>query len=452
MTTRIIGIRHRNKMTKDGENRPTALWILKENDVFYGTEILLQSEQDEIDWSHSQLPIKFRDVSPNDDPKDFLPWQLQWKKIKSDESVEEIPKNHLRKVGKINERLVKVPFEFIGLQSNDTVVMLTGGSGNIFGHLLSRVGEQIGAQVMRVSAARAKEYRLSTKYPEIEYQHMVLSWMYQASPEKFRKLAPRHRAQVEIEELYKLFVDVQDNRIACALRLYQHAKRFAFMHSSVETNEHVTLESRYKQLLASDPVHLALETEEIRIQKEALKIMKSMSMYTRILEPITGIGPRIALRLIASIPDIAAFETSAQFCAFCGVHALGKDDNKMKKGETPPTDRGGFPRRKRGVKCDWKPSLRQAFYLFDGQLNRNPDSGWGARRLQIKNVYREKHPLPVEEILEGGKKVMRYTDSHIQNMARWKTMNKFCRWFFKELKKLEDELDKSETTSTSKAA
>ncbi len=116
----------------------------------------------------------------------------------------------------------------------------------------------------------------------------------------------------------------------------------------------------------------------------------------------------------------------------------------MQKGETPPAARGGFPRRKRGVVCDWKPTLRQALFLFDDQLNRNPGSHWGARRKLIKAAYRVKHPEPVEEVLEGGRKVKRYTDGHIQNMARWKTLNKFSRWLFRELKKLEAELSGAE--------
>jgi hypothetical protein len=452
MKTRTVGVRHRQKMTKEGEARPTALCIAQVGDLSNTIELLLATEQDEIDWAHHELPIKFRDVLPEDDPKNFLPWHLQWKKVKEGESTEGIPATQLRRDGKIIERLRKVPCEFIGAEKGDTIVMLAGGSGNLFAHLLSRVGEEQDMKVMRISAARAKEFRKGTEYEAVENMHQALVWMYELNPSNFRQLQPRHRAQVEIEELYKLFEDVQGDRKSCGLRLYQRAKRFAFTQSHVETSEHVAVEDRYKTLLASDPVHLALETEEKRVEREALKIMESMPIYTRILEGVTGIGPRIALRFIASIPDISAFETEAQFCAFCGVHCLGKDGNKLKKGEVPPTDRGGFARRKRGVICDWKPTLRQALFLFDDQLNRNPKSYWGARRVEIKKGLREKHPVPVEEVVEGGRKVKRYTDGHIQNMARWKTLNKFCRWLFKQLKKLERELDESELDKVSKVA
>jgi hypothetical protein len=448
MKTNVIGVRHRQKMTKENEARPTMLCIAPAGDPSNTRELQLGSEQDEIDWAHGKFPIKFRAARPTDNPKDFLPWHLQWKKVKEDESIEGVPDSHLRKEGKIIERLVKVPSEYTGLKAGDTMVMLAGGSGNLFAHLLSRVGEQIGAKVMRVSAARAKEFRKGTEYAGVEHQHRALVWMYESDPTQFRELLPRHRQQVEIEELYKLFEEVQGDRKSCGLRLYQRAKRFAFTRPEVETSEHVTLEEQYKKMLATDPIHLALEAEEKKIEREALKIMEDMPIYDRVLKPIAGIGPRIALRIIASVPDITAFETAAQFCAFCGVHALGKDGQKMKKGETPPVARGGFPRRKRGVVCDWKPTLRQALFLFDDQLNRNPGSYWGARRVAIKTAYREKHPVPVEMEGEGGKKVTRYTNGHLQNMARWKTLNRFCRYLFRELKKLEIELSKGQDTSS----
>lgn len=452
MKNRVIGVRHRQKMTREGEARPTALSIAQVGDPANTIELLLETEQDEIDWAQGKLPIKFREATPDDNPKDFLSWHLQWKKVKEGESVEEVSPTHLRREGKITERLHKVPCKYVGLEAGDTVVMLAGGSGNLFAHLLSRVGEQIGAKVMRTSASRAKEFRAGTVYGEIENLHHSLVWMYEFSPQKFRQLLPRHRAQVEIEELYKLFEEVQNDRKSCGLRLFQRAKRFAFTQSHVETSEHTAVTERYKALLASDPVHLALETEEKRVEREALKIMESMPIYDRVMKPISGIGPRIALRLIASIPDISAFETDAQFCAFCGVHVLGKDGKKLKKGEYPSDERGGFPRHKRGVVCDWKPTLRQALFLFDDQLNRNPGSIWGAKRLMVKAGLRLKHPVPVEDVNEGGKKVKRYTDGHIQNMARWKTLNKFCRWLFKQLKNLERELRESEASTRSKVA
>jgi hypothetical protein len=452
MKKRIVGVRHRQKKTKEGEARPTVLCIAPVGDPSNTIEISLEDEQDEIDWAHHVYPITFRDVLPRDKPEDFLPWHLQWKKVKEGESIEGIPDSHLRSEGKVTERLTKVPCEFIGAETGDTIVMLAGGSGNLFAHLLSRVGEQMDMKVMRISAARAKEFRKGTEFEPVENLHRALVWMYESDSSGFRQLQARHRAQVEIEELYKLFEDVQNDRKSCGLRLYQRAKRSAYTQPHVETSTHVAVEERHKALLASDPVHLALNMEEERVEDDALKIMKSMPIYTQVLKGVSGIGPRIALRLIASIPDISAFETEAQFCAFCGVHCLGADGNKLKKGETPPTNRGGFPRHKRGVICDWKPVLRQALFLFDDQLNRNPGSYWGSRRVEIKKGLRAKHPVPVEEIVEGGRKVKRYTDGHIQNMARWKTLNKFCRWLFRRLKNLERELDTSKAGEVSRVA
>lgn len=449
---RIIGVRHRQKTTVNGEVRPTALSISAEGSPDATHELLLETEQEEIDWAQGSLPVKYREALPEDKPEDFQPWHLEWKKIPLGESLENFPSHHVRVDGKLRERLHKVPCEFTGLQSGDTVVMLAGGSGNLFAHLLSRVGDKIGAKVMRVSAARAKDFRKGTQYEETKFLHLSLLWMYASSPEKFSQLLPRHLAQVELEELYRLFENVQRDRKSCGLRLFQRAKRQAFTQGGVETSEQVTIQDRYAELLANDPVYLALQSEEKRVERDALKIMEGMPAYDQVLKPVHGIGPRIALRILASLPDITAFETEAQFCAFCGVHALGLDGAKLKKGEIPPTDRGGFPRKKRGTICDWKPALRQAMFLLDDQLNRNPGSDWGAKRKAVKEQLREKHPVPVEVEGENGKKVKRYTDGHIHNMARWKTLNKFCRWLFRELKELEEELGSAERGENVKVA
>jgi hypothetical protein len=449
---RIIGVRHRQKMTQDGEARPTALCVTRAGDPSKNSEILLETEQDEIDWAHGMLPIKFREAASDDKLEDFLPWHLQWKKVKEGELIEGLPKSHIRVDGKLTERLHKVPCEFTGLEKGDTILMLAGGSGDLFGHLLSRVGEENGSVVMRTSAARAKESRKGSAYEKVEFLHIGLVWMYASDSEKFRKLLPRHLAQVEIKEVYLRFADVQEDRKACGLRLYQRAKRDAYLQKGVETSAMVAIQERHKKLLASDPVHLALLTEEKGVEKEALKIMEGMLQYQRIYEPVKGIGPRIALRLISSLLDITAFETPAQFAAYCGTHVLGIDGKKLQKGDIPPTDRGVFPRKRRGVVCDWKPVLRQALYLLDDQFNRNPKSYWGQRRIAIKQAYREKHPVPVQMPNEKEELVWRYTDGHIQKMATWKTLNKFCRWLFKELKKLEAEVSEAERGGISKVA
>lgn len=435
---RVIGVRHRNKMTTEGEARPTALCIAPAGDPANTVELLLENEQDEVDWAHGHLPIAFREATSKDDPADFRPWHLQWKKVKEGESTDNIPKSHLRKVGKIMERLHKVPSECTGYQPGDIIVMLSGGSGNILAHMLSRVGEKIGSSVVRTSAARAKAFRAEFDSSGVENMHTALMWMWVRDPDKFRELLPRHRDQVEVREAYITFEKVQNDRKSCGLRLKQRAKNRVYMGKDSGTEEMLALEERYKEILSSDKVHQALQLEEEIAVKDALKIMKGMPVYHRVLEPISGIGPRIALRLIASIPDITAFETEAQFAAYCGVHVLGLNGKKLQKGETPPAARGVFPRRRRGVDSDWKPVLRQALFLFDEQLVRNPGSHWGQKRADIKAKYRVKHPEPVEEEKDG-RKVKRYTNGHIHKMACWKTLNKFSKWLFRELKKLEAE-------------
>jgi hypothetical protein len=57
MKTNVIGVRHRQKMTKENEARPTMLCIAPAGDPSNTRELQLGSEQDEIDWAHGNQPI-----------------------------------------------------------------------------------------------------------------------------------------------------------------------------------------------------------------------------------------------------------------------------------------------------------------------------------------------------------------------------------------------------------
>lgn len=125
----------------------------------------------------------------------------------------------------------------------------------------------------------------------------------------------------------------------------------------------------------------------------------NLDIYKELFEPIAGVGPMIASRLITAIGDIRRFETDAKLKAFCGVHVLSD---------------GRFPRRRRRETSNWHPHARQALYLLGNQFNRRPNSIWGRKLREYKEKLREKHPGV--EIMDGKKK---YTDVHIHKMAAW---------------------------------
>jgi len=122
--------------------------------------------------------------------------------------------------------------------------------------------------------------------------------------------------------------------------------------------------------------------------------------------------------------------SKANFQAFLGVH-LVQDEQK---------ENWVFPRKRRGARCNWNPTGRQALFLFGEQVNKMPDSKWGQRYRDNKVRLQEKHPEPVVD--ENGKK--RYTKGHIHNMGRWRTLTQFAGWLFKEWTQLEHELSRSE--------
>ena len=64
-TGRIIGVQHRKKQTKEGEARPTILWIEDgaSTEGSSGVQIELQDDLAELDFVHGKLPTLWRAVA-----------------------------------------------------------------------------------------------------------------------------------------------------------------------------------------------------------------------------------------------------------------------------------------------------------------------------------------------------------------------------------------------------
>jgi hypothetical protein len=322
----------------------------------------------------------------------------------------------------------------------------------MFGHLLSVRAEVLGTSVHRVAAATIKSFRDQHELTiDDAHKVLVMMWATQDIKTNFNRLEPRHRDQIRLAEVYRLFINTQRARIACELRLYQKSKREAYTRAG-ETTEFVALKDLYEEHLANDKTHEALLQEEKKWEKEAMSVMQGMSLYTQILENTNGVGVRIALRFLANIPDIKAFPTKAKFQRFCGVTPNGPTGKKLQPGEIPPFVGGVFIRKRRGQTCDYRPPLRQALYLLADQMNRRPGSWWGAKFIDNKKRYREKHPEAIQVevdnmvkdpetgkmVKDGTKLVWRYNNGHIHNMAGWKTLHQFAGWFWFVANRLED--------------
>jgi hypothetical protein len=360
--TRVIGIRHRVKQTAEGAARPTQLAILEKGKK-KAQLVELKTEDDEL---------KF-----------------------------------------ITE----------GVERGDRFAMLLGGSGDRFAFALSRRTEELSGQpsVYRLPPHTFAALRNEDDKDQDPGQ---LAQLLSANPDIFYNVDVREREFILLREAYRARVDAMKARIACEQRL--RSSLIGTVFCSVEGGyPEGTIEEAFDKLKASDAIYLNLEAEEKLREKRVAKIIEKLPVYSRIFEPIKGVGPMIAARLIVAIGDIRRFETESKLTAFTGC--IPDSENRLK-------------RHRRGEVGNYHPEARQALFLLGDQFNRRPDSEWGQVLRTVKTNLRKFHPEPVEVTNAAGKKVKRYTDGHIHKMAIWYTLNTFVRSLWRDWTDLEAEL------------
>ena len=435
---RIIGIRHRVKQSAEGEARPTQIAIWK-NEGF--TSFDLPDETAELDWVKGEFPVEYRKAAKDEDLALFKEHQIKWRKVKKTENIADIPE-HMRKMEeKIWLVADKVPVRFDGLQAGDTVVMVLGGSGDYFAYALSRQAEEVGASIVRVPPFDLKQFRGEDKTDDA--QNLIKLW--QQSPHLFREVEPRDRDNIALRGFFYRFQDAMKARIACEQRLHQQVIGEAFCRADGLFPEG-SIEKAFEALKASDKIFEGLEAEEKKRERAMLKHMQTMEVYTQLLEPVVGIGPRIAARLLVAIGDIRRFADSTRLD---GGTTRGSAKLISYFGEDP---RGGkLRRRRKGELANWHNEGRQALYLFADQCNRRPDSEWGKVLLHYRQVFRAKHPEVIcrtceektgdeirwEDCQKKGHK-RAYNDGHLLTRAKLRVGNKFLEWLWKEWTKLEN--------------
>jgi len=431
-TGRIIGIRHRTKKTKSEEARPTQVAILgklAENPSSPFTTYVhtydLADEMAELDWVRGIFPIEYRTVEPEEDINHFLARHIVWRKLKKDENPDHLPQNLLLKQGKDVLLALKVPIAYDGLMSGDIVAVIMGGSGNyLTGGLAARASE-VGASgsVFRIPAYRLKEKRESLGRTK-DQDALTLAEMAKDQRELFYAVRPADRDLIWLEELLEARTEAMKERIACEQRMRQMMLGRVFRATGADLAG--TIEEQFSKEKANDAILNAAIAEEKRREKDLISHLLKIPIYREIFEPIEGVGPLIAARLICAAKDIRLFPTKAKLKAFCGVHIL---------------EDGRFPRKRTGERANWSPEARQALFLLGDQFNRRPDSEWGQKLLQYKEHFRQVHP---EVETTNGKK--RFTPAHIHKMALWRARTKFVERLFREWWKIEKSHQQSQTS------
>jgi len=436
---RIIGIRHRIKKSAEGEARPTQIAVL-ENGKFEFID--LPDETAELDWVKGEFPVEYRKAAKDEDLTLFKEHQIKWRKVRKSENIADIPE-HMRKMEeKIWLVADKVPVKFDGLQAGDTVVMVLGGSGDYFAYAISRQSEEVDAKILRVPPFDLKQFRGEDKTNDT--QKLVELW--QQSPHLFREVEPRDRDNIALRGYFYRFEDAMKARIACEQRLRQQVIGETFCRADGLFPQG-SIEKAFEELKASDKIFEGQEAEEKKREKAMLKHLQTMDVYTQLLEPIEGVGPRIAARLLVAIGDIKRFADS------------NRNDGGVTRGSAKlvsyfgvdPRD-GKFRRRRSGELANWHNAGRQALFLLADQFNRRPKTHWGMVLLAEKADQRERHPHTIcktcteqtgqvvkwEDCQKKGHK-RAYNDGHILRTAQWQTVTKFLRWLWGAWTKLEDQ-------------
>jgi hypothetical protein len=411
-TNRIIGIRHRTKMTAEQEPRPTEVVILQN-----GVEVArykLEDEQAELDFLLGLLPCVWEDMERWVDQRDLNKMPLRHLKLKAVDADESKISEHYRMVDKKRYRITHYAIGFDGLKAGDTVAMALGGSGDYLAFALARRAEEVGATIIRLPSFALKERRGDGKKDDDAY---LIATLAQEEPSLFYDLRSRDKELIRIREAYFMRIDAMKERIACEQRLRQRFIGQIFCNPAGRFPEGL-IEKQYDELKANDIIFRAMSKEEGQRERELQKLVEASDVWQEVFGDIEGMGWAIASRIIAGVGDIRRFETCPKFKAFCGVHVLSD---------------GRFPRRRQGELANWHPDLRQALFLFGDQANRRPDSVWGKKLREYKVKLRAKHPEVV--VGEGGKK--KYTDGHIHKMALWRTRTKFAEYLYERWKRFE---------------
>lgn len=437
---RIIGIRHRIKKSKEGEARPTqvAVW---EDEKF--RTLNLPDETAELDWVKGKFPVKYREVAQDEDLTQFSKHQIKWRKLKKSEDILLIPEQLRKSEAKIWFVADKVPIEFDGLNSGDIVVMVLGGSGDYLAYAISRRAEEIKAQIYRVPPFDLKQFRGEDKTDDA--QKLIDLW--QQSPDLFREVMPHDREAIALRSLFYLFQDAMKARIACEQRLLQQVIGVTFCQPDGLFPEG-SIQKAFEDLKANDRILAGLVAEEKRRENAMLRHLQTMAVYVQLLEPIEGIGPRIAARLLVAIRDINRFSDTVRSD---GGRSHGSAKLISYFGANPTMD-GKFRRRRSGELANWHNDGRQALFLLADQFNRRPHSVWGQRLLHYKAVFRQRHPeiicrtcqektgteIKWDDCQQKGHK-RAYNDGHILRMAQWRTVTKFLEWLWGAWTRLENE-------------
>ena len=421
---RFIGISHRVKETKDETARPTLVTIMEPDGAVQNFK--LDTEQDELDFVNGQCAVKWQPIKLDQDISSVKPHQIIFRDATPEDALAArhesqcVFETKKGKAGSPSQKiLVKVasgiPCAWVGVQSNDTVAMVLGGSGDYLAYALSRKLSKMNGKLMRIPAFKLMGHRGTGKKDDDAH---LLARLISAGGEEFYETGVRDEDIINLRNLYRVWMDSMKARIGCEQRLRQRHIGLTFCCTDGHFPEG-SITKAFEERRANDKVYQALLDEEKLAEKNLEKAVQTLDVWKAVFEPIKGVGPKIAARMITAIIDIRRFSTPAKLVKFMGVHVLAD---------------GRFARRRNGEVANWHPDARQALFLLGDQFVRQSNTTtWGRYLIERKEALRKKHP----DVLTDGEGKKRYTKGHIHKMGIWRTLTRFTERLHQEWTKLE---------------
>lgn len=296
---RDIGLRHRVKKTAAGEDRPTQVWILEEGMEPVSYE--LAKDTDELDWVRGRFPVALRKLEADESLDSFNPRHVVWRTVKKGEDVSSINTAHLRTVAGKQEIAIRVPSAYDGLKTGDIVAM-SPGSGDRLAFALSRVGEKLGATVLRIPTSVLKDRRGNGSRDD---DARLMAELAVQAPDLFHKVTANTRRVILVRELQELRIAAMKARIACEQRVRQSFIGKVFC--TEEDMAELDIEAQFAATMANDRVLEALVSEEAQRIRDLDRAVQATDVWQEILANVTGVGPAIAGRLISAIGTIERF-------------------------------------------------------------------------------------------------------------------------------------------------
>lgn len=421
--SRFIGIVHRVKATKKGEERPTLVAIREGDQV---ATWKLKREVDELDFLLGRYPTSVRKFRKGDKVERFAPHHVIYRQN---------PKTKLQEP-------FEVPATYEGVRAGDTLAMMHGGSGDRLAFALSRRGEEIGAELLRIPTIRLKPRRNGGQ--DRDADAILLTNLVETHRSEFYPVTEYDRRIIRISELDKERDAAQYARKACEQRLWDQFIGEVFL-SPEGRYPDGEIKAAFKKARANDEKLKTLERVEAEASKALEKAVLELDLWHEVFAKYDKVGYVTAAKLIAAIGDVRRFtvpgeeptperpskwRTSLKLSQANLRHFLGA--HVMAGGNYADVDPDkSFPRKRRGQIANWDKRGRQALYNIVEVWNKSPDSEGGRKLRELKARFREKHPevitVRVPDPDQPGKKktVKRYSDGHVHRMGSWRTAS----WF-----------------------